>query len=301
MSDNTSPVSQCLFCGEPEHVKIFEVWGHEFMLDTCCEGLHEQLVVEMNADPGWARRFLQRLDIEALCGHELRRVADDDCSGMVLDWQLQIADVTHAQARSFIARHHAHCRPPVIWRFHTGIYNGRTLLGVAVVGNPVARCYNGRGIVEVNRLCIRRDTAKPLRWNAASKLYGWCAREAARQGWTKIITYTRADELGTSLRAAGWEQEGTVRGRGWHSQRRERSNTNSWVDKVRWSKNLPRQSTATRATDLAQPHHRHRCTTRPTIRAAHSNQGELKQRELAMFPDETLCWEYASVSAGVAG
>lgn len=62
------------------------------------------------------------------------------------------------------------------------------------------------------------------------------AREAARQGWTKIITYTHEDEPGTSLRAAGWEQEHKIRGRGWHSRSRARSNTNGWIDKVRWSK-----------------------------------------------------------------
>jgi hypothetical protein len=229
---------QCLFCGERERVEIFEVWGHDFMFDACCEGRQEQIVVEMNDDQAWARRFLQQLGIEEICGHELRRVADDDGCSLVLDWNLRIAPVTHDQARAFVARHHAHCRPPVIWRFHTGIFNGRTLLGVAIVGNPVARSYNGRGVVEVNRLCIRRDIAKPLRWNAASMLYGWCAREAARQGWTKIITYTREDEPGTSLRAAGWKQEGKIRGRGWHSARRVRSNTNSWIDKVRWSKAL---------------------------------------------------------------
>jgi hypothetical protein len=30
----------CLFCGEPELVEIHEVWDHEFMFETCCEGLH---------------------------------------------------------------------------------------------------------------------------------------------------------------------------------------------------------------------------------------------------------------------
>ena len=121
---------QCLFCGEQEHVEVFEVWGHDFMFHTCCEGLHEQIAYDMNDDPAWARRFLERLGIEELCGHELRRVADDDSCSLVLDWSLRIAPVTHDQARSFIARHHAHCRPPVMWRFHTGIFNGRTLLGV---------------------------------------------------------------------------------------------------------------------------------------------------------------------------
>lgn len=156
-------IAQCLFCGARERVEIFEAWGHDFMLDTCCEGLHEQIVLELNDDPAWARSFLQRLGVEELCGDSLRRVADDDGCGMVLDWSLRIAPITQAQARSCIARHYAHCQPPVTSRFHTGIFNGRTLLGVAVVGNPVARPYNGRGVVEVNRLCIRRDTAKPLR------------------------------------------------------------------------------------------------------------------------------------------
>jgi hypothetical protein len=31
---------QCLFCGKPERVDIFEIWSsHEFMLEACCEGL----------------------------------------------------------------------------------------------------------------------------------------------------------------------------------------------------------------------------------------------------------------------
>ena len=234
----TQSAITCLFCGQPEQVEIFEVWGHEWMFETCCEGLHEQLAIEMTEDPEWAKRFLRTLDLEVLCGSKLRRVADDGGCGLILDWSLEIHDIGRACAKRFIAKHHAHCRMPVTWRFHTGVYNGRTLLGVAVVGNPVAPGLNGRDIVEVNRLCIRRDTAAALRWNAASMLYGWCAREAARQGWRKIITYTRVDEPGTSLRAAGWNQEASVRGRGWHSARRARSNTNSWIDKIRWAKDL---------------------------------------------------------------
>lgn len=228
----------CMFCDQPERVEIFEVWDHEWMFETCCEGLHEQLALEMAEDAEWARRLLRTLDMEVLCGRKLRRVADDGCCGLILDWCLEIGEVDRASAKRFIARHHAHCRVPVTWRFHAGIYNGRTLLGVAVVGNPVAPALNGRGIVEVNRLCVRRDTAAALRWNAASMLYGWCAREAARQGWHKIISYTRADEPGTSLRAAGWKHECRVRGRGWHSSRRARSNTNSWIDKIRWARDL---------------------------------------------------------------
>lgn len=228
----------CVFCGQPEQVEVFEVWGHDWMFETCCEGLHEQLVLEMTDDPNWAKQLLRTLELEALCGRKLRRVADDGGCSLILDWALQVHQISRPCARRFIAQHHAHCQVPVAWRFHAGISNGATLIGVAVVGNPVAPALNGRGILEVNRLCVRRDTAAALRWNAASMLYGWCAREAARLGWRKIITYTRADEPGTSLRAAGWEQECRVRGRGWHSARRARSNTNAWIGKTRWARNL---------------------------------------------------------------
>lgn len=228
----------CLFCGQPERAEIFEVWGHEFMMQTCCEGLHEQLVSDMNADPKWARRFIREIGIEEICGQRLRRLADDDCCGLVLDWQLRLRQIEHKGVRGFIDRHHAHCGVSVTWRFHNAVFNGPTLIGVAVVGNPVAPALMGRDILEVNRLCVRRDTPPALGWNAASMLYGWCAREAERRGWKKIITYTRADEPGTSLVAAGWTWETTVRGRGWHSARRSRSNRNSWIDKVRWSRNL---------------------------------------------------------------
>jgi hypothetical protein len=228
----------CLFCGAPEHVEVFEIWGHEFMLETCCADLHEQIVADCNDDPAWAKQLLQSLHIECLCGHRLRRLADDGGCGLVLDWQLRFATISHAAARNFVARNHAHCGLPPTWRFHQAVYNGHTLIGVALVGNPVARALTGRGILEVNRLCIRRDIASALCWNSASMLYGWCAREAARRGWQKIITYTREDESGTSLRAAGWSPEAKVRGRGWHSLRRSRSNTNSWINKIRWAKSL---------------------------------------------------------------
>ena len=237
ITPDTAPT--CLFCGGPEQVELSEIWsGHEFMVETCCEGFHESIVREMADDPDWARSLLRQLGAEALTGHRLRRLADEGSGSLVLDWQLEIGPIALAAAKRFIAQHHGHCRPPVTWRFGAGIWNGRTMLGVVTVGNPVAKALCGRGILEVNRLCVRRDVPRMLAWNAASMLYGWAAREAGRRGWGKVITYTRADEDGTSLRAAGWTREATVRGRGWHSARRGRSNSNGWICKVRWSRAL---------------------------------------------------------------
>lgn len=229
----------CLFCGGTEQIEFFEIWSdHNFMLQTCCADLHESLAHEMAADPAWAARLLRSKDVEAITGHRLRRLADDGCGGLLLDWQLRIAPVSWPLTQAFIRRHHAHCGAPAARRFGASVWNGSTLLGVVSVGNPVARALCGRGIVEVNRLCIRRNVPHALAWNGASMLYGWAAKEAAAQGWNKIITYTRVDEDGASLRAAGWTQEARVRGRSWHSKLRARSNVNAWIDKVRWSRTL---------------------------------------------------------------
>jgi len=124
------------------------------------------------------------------------------------------------------------------WRFEVGVVNGHQLIGVATVGNPVARAFNGRGIVEVNRLCVRRDIASLLCWNAASMLYGAASRAAERAGFQSIITYTHETEDSTSLRAAGWTRNGPAGGRSWHRPGRPRSNRNAFVPKVRWSRTL---------------------------------------------------------------
>ena len=229
----------CSYCGNPEMIEIADIWvGGEFQLQYCCDAMYEITVQEMADDPVWARAVLQRADVEHLTGHRLRRLADDGGCTMLLDYKLDLRPIVFSAARAFVARYHDHCRAPVAWRFGMSVFNGYVMVGVVMVGNPVARALNGRGILEVNRRCIRRDLPRALAWNAASKLYGWAAREACQRGWSKIITYTRTDEDGTSVAAAGWEQEAVTRGRGWHSKQRPRSNTNAFIDKIRWCKHL---------------------------------------------------------------
>ena len=212
--------------------------AESFRSQCCCEAMYEITVQEMADDPVWARALLQRAGVEVLTGHQLRRVADDGGCTMLLDHKLELHPISFSAARTFVAHHHRHCGPPVTWRFGTAVFNWKSMVGVVMVGNPVARLPNGRGTLEVNRLCIRRDLPRALAWNAASKLYGWAAREAERRGWVKIITYTRSDEEGTSVAAAGWVRDGVTRGRAWHSKHRSRSNTNAFIDKVRWCKQL---------------------------------------------------------------
>jgi hypothetical protein len=91
------------------------------------------------------------------------------------------------------------------------------LVGVAIVGRPVARPYQDGMTLEVNR------TVTDGHPNANSMLYGACARAAFALGYRRLITYTQADESGASLRAAGWRiiAERPAR-KGWDTPSRRR-------------------------------------------------------------------------------
>jgi hypothetical protein len=236
----------CLFCGEPEALAIQEIWQDgNFQLRTCCPGLLEHVAAGFEDDPEWGRALPRHLGAEDVTGHTLRRVSDGQGNGPVLDHQLRVAAVSFATARAFIVLHHRQCGPPRGWRYGASIWNGHAMMGVVTVGNPVAPALNGRGIVEVNRLCIRGDLHPMLRWNCCSMLYAHSAREVERRGFSRIITYIRDDEEGISLRAAGWVCEARIEGRGWHSARRFRSNRNAWIGKQRWSRTLRPKPAAT--------------------------------------------------------
>ncbi len=77
--------------------------------------------------------------------------------------------------------------------------DGGTLVAVGCAGRPVARNYADGQTLEVWR--VASDGTR----NATSLLYGALARAAFALGYTRIITYTQADESGSSLKAAGWK------------------------------------------------------------------------------------------------
>jgi len=237
--EGSLPAALCFFCGEPERLEIADIFtDSNFILDTCCSTLLEVVAADMQDDPEWARDLLRRLGAEALTGRRLRRVCDGEGGTPMLDYKLEVRPISFRDACAFVARHHAHCKPPTCWRWGSALYNGFSLIGVVMVGNPVAPAFMHRGTVEVNRLTVRRDLPRMLRDGACSKLYSESARIAERKGFARIISYTRSDENGASLRAAGWVCDGPVRGRSWHSARRQRSNANALVNKYRWSRTL---------------------------------------------------------------
>ena len=224
----------CPFCQSAAPVDLFEVWGREFQLETCCEAM-QQTVSEMDAE-----------DIEVVAtslmhgfGIPVRRlVTDDTGSQQLIDFGLSLTNVDFATASSFVGRHHAHHRPSVGWKWGHGVRNGDDLVGVCVVGRPVARMLDATTTVEVTRLCVRRDLPRTLCLNACSMLYGVAARAARQRGFQRIITYTLTEEPGTSLRAAGWQQDAQTRGGSWSRPSRRRQDHAPTGRKWRWSRTL---------------------------------------------------------------
>ncbi|MFE4915850.1 XF1762 family protein [Streptomyces sp. NPDC056652] len=113
---------------------------------------------------------------------------------------LHLVPVRFRDAAAFVAMWHRHNQPPVGCKYCIGVAdNDGVLRGVAIVGRPVARMYDNGQTLEVNR------TATDGSPNANSMLYAAAWRAAKALGYTRLITYTQADETGASLRAAGWQ------------------------------------------------------------------------------------------------
>lgn len=142
---------------------------------------------------------------------------------------LAIVPVTHAEANAFVAKHHRHHKPTLGHKFSLAVAEGDDIVGVAIVGRPVARHLDDGWTLEVNRTCT--DGAK----NANSMLYGAAWRAARALGYRKLITYTQGDESGSSLRAAGWRVIGEREPRrGWDTPSRPRVNTNENQARLLW-------------------------------------------------------------------
>ena len=141
--------------------------------------------------------------------------------------RLHVVPCTITRARAFVGEHHRHLAPPLSGLFAVGIARGEELVGVAIVGRPVARALQDGGTAEVTRVCTEGER------NGCSMLLAACRRGAHALGYRRLITYTLTSEPGTSLRAAGWQEVAKVRGRSWSCSSRPRP-PNAARDKRRW-------------------------------------------------------------------
>ena len=130
--------------------------------------------------------------------------------------KLQIIPINQLDAKLYVERHHRHHKPPLGSVFQIACAKDGEVVGVAMVGRPVARRLDDGWTLEVNRCCT--DGTK----NACSILYSAAWRVAKNLGYKKLITYILESEKGTSLKASGWKEVGRAGGLSWDVPSRPR-------------------------------------------------------------------------------
>ena len=127
---------------------------------------------------------------------------------------LEIVPMTLKEANAFVEQNHRHHGKVVGHKFSIGLSDGEKIVGVAIVGRPVARHLDDGWTLEVNRLCT--DGTR----NACSMLYAASWRAARAMGYKRIVTYILDSENGASLRASGWKCVGQAGELRWTGRRR---------------------------------------------------------------------------------
>ena len=90
---------------------------------------------------------------------------------------LRLKSISLKDANAFVDALHRHHKKVQGHKFSLAAYDGDRLVGVCIVGRPVARMLDDGSRVEVTRLCT--DGTK----NACSFLYGAAARAAWALGY----------------------------------------------------------------------------------------------------------------------
>jgi hypothetical protein len=134
---------------------------------------------------------------------------------------LQPIPISLREANDFVEAFHRHSRRTSRdgGKFAIGATDGERMVGVAIVGRPIARLLSDGLTGEVLRVCVLDDAPK----NTSSMLYGRCWRIWQQMGGKRLVTYTLQSESGASLRGAGWQIAGEIKPHdGWGREDRKR-------------------------------------------------------------------------------
>ncbi|MBG95089.1 MAG: hypothetical protein CL793_07540 [Chloroflexi bacterium] len=246
----------CFYCGDDWHCELLEAWerpggGFDLIADTCCEMAHDDFLLDFGEtsrnSKGRVGRPLRRefsqwwamatgLQSARVSGNcvvlpiELVRCGKGSNPDDPRVWTLE-------SVKQFVRENHRHApAPPAGWRWGYTIWAGDFMLGVAMVGRPAARRIDGTKVIDVSRVCVSRRASAEVAENACSMVYARAARDGAKAGFERVITYTIAGEPAAGCRAAGMEVEHRSRSGNWNRAGRRRNSRNSTRPKVRWGK-----------------------------------------------------------------
>jgi hypothetical protein len=134
-----------------------------------------------------------------------------------------------SDANAFVKRWHRHHPPVVGHKFSIAVADSEcNVVGVAIIGRPVARSLDNGWTLEVTRV------ATDGTHNACSALYGAARRAAFALGYRRLVTYTLATESGSSLVGSGWKTIGEAGGGSWNRRSRPRVDKHPTQVKIRW-------------------------------------------------------------------
>ena len=146
---------------------------------------------------------------------------------------LRPAPISLRAANAYVKKNHRHHKQTQGHKFSIAAMLNDEIVGVVIIGRPVARHRDDGLTAEVTRLCT--DGTK----NVCSLLLSRAARAAAAMGYHKIGTYTLPEEGGASLRAAGWTLIGERGGGEWSvPSRSRRPATHPTGVKLLWERDL---------------------------------------------------------------
>lgn len=149
-----------------------------------------------------------------------------------MNFKLRLQTVPLPTANEYVRVNHRHHRKVVQHKFSLGAYMGNDLVGVSIVGRPVARMFDTGLRLEILRLCTDGTP------NACSFLYSASARAGRALGYSVIGTYILASESGVSLRAAGFRFRHVTKGRSWSHPKRPREDKHPTENKTYWETDL---------------------------------------------------------------
>lgn len=134
-------------------------------------------------------------------------------------------------ANRFVSEFHRHNKPVLRAKFQIGLTCDNVLIGVGIVGRPVARALQDGKRLEVLRVCVKEGYP-----NACSKIYARCKQIAQLLGYEKIITYTLKSESQSSLKAIGAKVEAETKPHTWDTPSRRRETQPIYlISKLRWA------------------------------------------------------------------
>ncbi len=160
------------------------------------------------------------------------------------DQKMVMRPITLREANDFVNAFHRHNKRTSRngGRFAIAcVYRG-AIVGVAIVGRPLARLLDDGLTAEVTRTCTNQEAPK----GCVSKLYSHCWSAWRAMGGLRMVTYTLQDESGASLRGAGWSIKANIaeRSASWESRKDKPHIHREWQPiygqkKFRWEISSP--------------------------------------------------------------